>query len=272
MNHQILLLPLAFVLVSVARLTAGELEPSGKWQVHDRSRPLPPVVTPGASFSQGAPAPSDAEVLFNGNGLAKWQNEQGGPATWKTNADYVETVPSGNTVGGGIRTRGKWADFQLHVEWASPNPPVGVDQARGNSGILINNMYEVQILDNYQSDTYADGQAAAIYGQKPPLVNACKPPGVWQTYDLAFESPRWNENGDLVKKACLTVLHNGLVVQNHYELVGMTDGINAALPWRRASKYGPPHSPEVFIQLQDHKNPVRFRNIWIRPLHLGSND
>jgi hypothetical protein len=243
------------------------MEAGGKWHVHDPARPQPQVVTPGAMFSQGAPAPSDAEVLFDGTGLAKWENDRGGDATWKTHDDYVETAP----MGGGIRTRGKWADFQLHVEWAAPNPPVGTSQGRGNSGILINNMYEVQVLDSYQAKTYADGQAGAIYGQSPPLVNASKPPGEWQTYDIIFESPRWNEQGELTKKTVITVLHNGVVIQNRYELAGMTDGINAALPWKSLSKYPAPHAPEVFIELQDHKNPVRFRNIWIRPLHLGEN-
>jgi hypothetical protein len=247
--------------------TDTPLETGGQWHVHDPARPQPEVVTPGATFSQSAPPPSDAEVLFNGTGLDKWVNARGIPANWHTNEDYVETAP----MGGGIRTRGKWADFQLHVEWASPNPPHGTSQGRGNSGILINDMYEVQVLDSYQAKTYADGQAGAIYGQSPPLVNACKPPGEWQTYDILFESPRWNDQGELVKRAVITVLQNGVVIQNHYELAGMTDGINAALPWKSLSHYPAPHSPEVFIELQDHKNPVRFRNIWIRSMHLGSN-
>src|SRR5450432_1619495 len=247
--------------------TDTPMEAGGKWHVHDPARPQPVVVTPGAMFSQNAPAPSDAEILFAGNDLSKWQNDQGADAKWKMNDDYVETAP----MGGGIRTRGQWADFQLHVEWASPNPPVGTSQGRGNSGILINNMYEVQVLDSYLAKTYADGQAGAIYGQSPPLVNASKPPGVWQTYEIIFESPRWNDRGELVKKAVITVLHNGVVIQNHYELTGMTDGINGAEPWKSLSKYPAPHPPEVFIELQDHKNPVRFRNIWIRPLHLGEN-
>jgi Domain of Unknown Function (DUF1080) len=243
------------------------MEPAGKWFVHDEKRPQPKIVTSGAAFSQGAPAPSDAEVIFDGHGLAKWENVKGEPADWRTQDDYVETKPHG----GGIRTKGKWADFQLHVEWAAPNPPHGTGQGRGNSGILINNMYEIQVLDSYQSPTYPDGQAGAVYGQSPPLVNASKPPGEWQTYDILFESPRWNDKGELIKKAVVTVLFNGVVVQNHYELVGCTDGINPAVPYRSASKYPAPHAPEVFIQLQDHSNPVRFRNIWIRSLHLGEN-
>ena len=200
-------------------------------------------------------------MLFDGKDLAKWQDNRGQDATWRVVDGYVETAPRG----GGIRTRGKWADFQLHVEWATPNPPRGAGQGRGNSGVLINGLYEVQVLDSYQALTYPDGQAASIYGQSPPLVNASKPPGEWQTYDIIFESPRWNEQGELVKKACITVLHNGVVVQNHYELTGCTDGIGG-VPWRSLGNYDRRHSPEVFVELQDHNNPVRYRNIWIRKL------
>jgi hypothetical protein len=237
------------------------MEAGGKWHVHDPDRPQPPVVTPGDAFSQEAPAPSDAEMLFDGKDLSKWETESGKDATWKVQDGYVETQR-----GGGIRTRGKWADFQLHVEFSEPNPPHGTGQGRGNSGILINDMYEVQVLDSYNAKTYADGQCGAIYGQQPPLVNASKPPGQWQTYEIIFESPRWNEGGELIKKAIITVIQNGVVVQNHYELVGMTDGINGLLPWKSLSKYPPPHPPDVFIELQDHNNPVAYRNIWIRRL------
>jgi hypothetical protein len=252
---------------AVAGFQDTPLEPDGKWHVHDPARPQPTVVTPGATFSVGATAPSDAEVLFDGHGLEKWQTMQGAPARWKTNEDYVETAARG----GSIRTHGTWADFQLHVEWAAPTPARGEGQGRGNSGILINNMYEVQVLDSYQAKTYADGQAAAIYGQHPPLANASKPPGEWQSYDIIFESPRWNDKGELTKKAVITVLHNGIVAQNHYELIGGTDGINSGVPYKSASKYPPPHPPEVFIALQDHANPVHYRNIWIRSLHLNQN-
>ena len=217
------------------------LLPDTKWHLHDPDRPQPPVVTPGEKFSQDAPAPSDAEVLFDGKDLSKWENNQGRPATWKFQDGYVETAARG----GGIRTRGKWADFQLHVEWATPNPPHGTGQGRGNSGILINNMYEIQVLDSYNAKTYPDGQAGAIYGQSPPLVNASKAPGEWQTYDILFESPHWNDKGELTKKAIVTVLHNALVVQNHYELAGMTDGINGLVPWRSLAKYPSPQPPET---------------------------
>ena len=245
----------------VGGFTNTPMLPDGKWHVHDPLRPQPPVVTPGATFSQGAPAPSDAEVLFDGTNLLKWQKANGQDANWPVRDGSMETQR-----GGGIRTRGKWADIQFHLEWAAPAPPHGTGQSRGNSGILINGMYEVQVLDSYGSKTYPDGQAGAIYGQSPPLVNPSKPPGEWQTYDIIFESPRWNDKGELVKKACITVLYNGVVVQNHYELIGMTDGIGREVPWRALSKYPPAHSPEVFIELQDHNNPVRFRNIWVRPL------
>jgi hypothetical protein len=239
--------------------------PGTQWHLHDPDRPQPPVVTPGPTFSQGAPAPSDAEVLFDGRDLSKWQNGRGENAGWKVQDGYVETER-----GGGIRTRGKWADFQLHVEWASPTPPRGTGQGRGNSGVLINGMYEVQVLDSYQAKTYPDGQAGAIYGQSPPLANASKAPGEWQTYDIIFESPRWDGQGQMVKKASITVLHNGIVVQNHYEFIGATDGIRDGVPYKTLSKYGSPHPPEVFVELQDHNNPVRYRNIWIRK--LGERD
>jgi hypothetical protein len=235
--------------------------PGGKWHLHDPDRPQPPVVTPGLSFSQSAPAPSDAEVLFDGKDLSKWQNARGQDAPWVVKDGYMETAQQQ-----GIRTRGKWADFQLHVEFATPTPAKGTGQGRGNSGILINGMYEVQVLDSYQAKTYPDGQCAAIYGQSPPLVNASKPAGEWQAYDIIFESPRWNEQGELAKKAVITVLHNGVVVQNHYELTGITDGINREVPYRTLAKYGTPHPPEVFVELQYHNNPLRFRNIWIRKL------
>jgi hypothetical protein len=219
------------------------------------------VVNPGANFSLGAPAPADAEILFDGKDLAKWQTARGADAAWTVKDGYMETAGRQ-----GIRTRGKWADFQLHLEFATPVPATGSGQGRGNSGVLINGMYEVQVLDSYQAKTYPDGQCAAIYGQSPPLVNASKPPGEWQTFDILFTSPRWNTQGELVKKAVITVIHNGVVVQNHYELMGMTDGISQAVPWKSVSKYGAPHPPELFVELQYHNNPLRFRNIWIRPM------
>ncbi len=236
-----------------------------KWYQHDPDRPQPPVVTPGATFSQGASPPSDAETLFYGKDLSKWQNGRGGAAGWKVQDGYTEVTAPGD-----IRTRGKWSDFQLHVEFSEPNPPGNVHgQARGNSGILINNMYEIQIVDSYHDKTYPDGQAGALYGQMPPLVNPAKPPGEWQTYDIIWESPRWNATNELVQKACVTVLFNGVVVQHKTEFIGSTDGIGGGVNYRGISKYTR-HDPEVFVELQNHAgNTVRFRNIWVRNLNLA---
>lgn len=237
--------------------------PGTPWHVHDRDRPHPPVVTPGATFSHLAPAPSDAIVLFDGKDLSKWSNSKGEDAQWKVADGYCEAVRGT----GMIRTRDKFEDFQLHLEFATPAVVTGSSQGRGNSGVMINGMYEVQILDSYNNPTYADGQAGALYGQQPPLVNASKPPGEWQSYDIVFESPRWDAAGQLVKKAAVTVIHNGVVVQHRREYFGHTDGIGG-IPHKSLGAYGAPHPPAVFIELQDHNNPVRFRNIWARPLGL----
>ena len=233
--------------------------PGTPWCVHDGDRPQPPVITPGATFSHEAPPPSDAVLLFDGKDLSQWQMPNGSPARWAVENGYMA---SGR---GGIRTKGTWADFQLHLEFATPVPPKGTGQSRGNSGVLINGMYEVQVLDCYKNPTYPDGQTGALYGQTPPLVNACKPPGEWQTYDIVFESPRWDSGGQLVKKANVTVIHNGVVLHHRREYIGGTDGING-VAHTSLGKYGKPHPPEVFIELQDHANPVRYRNIWIRTL------
>lgn len=237
--------------------------PGTPWHVHDSDRPHPAVVAPGATFSHQAPAPADAIVLFDGQDLSKWESVRGGEPRWKIEADRFETVRGT----GGIRTKGKWADFQLHLEFATPAKVEGNSQDRGNSGLLINGMYEVQILDSYQNPTYADGQAGAMYGQQPPLVNASKPPGEWQTYDVIFESPRWDAAGRLIKKAAVTVLHNGVVIHHRREFFGRTDGIGG-VAHKALGSYGAPHAPEVFIELQDHRNPVGYRNLWLRELKL----
>jgi len=251
--------------------TNTSMLPGGKWHQHDPNRPQPTVITPGATFSQGAPAPSDAEVLFDGKDLSKWTSKNGGAANWKVQDGYMEVSPPN---GNDIRTVGKWSDFQLHVEWAAPTNTTDArgntlhGQGRGNSGIMINNMYEIQVLDSYHDKTYADGQAGGIYGQTPPLVNANKPPGEWQTYDIIWNSPRWNDKGELTQKATVTVIHNGVVVQDKTEFLGGTDGIGS-IPWKSPSAYKQ-HPPEVFIALQNHNaNPVHYRNIWIRDLHLA---
>jgi hypothetical protein len=235
--------------------------PGTPWRVHDADRPRPPVIAPGATFSHLAPAPADAIVLFDGKDLTKWTDSKGADARWKVGDGVFETVRGT----GMIRTRDKFTDFQLHLEFATPETVRGSSQGRGNSGVMINGMYEVQILDSYENPTYADGQAGALYGQQPPVVNASKPPGQWQTYDIIFESPRWNAAGELVKKAAVTVIHNGVVLHHRQEYFGRTDGIGG-IAHKSLGTYGKPHPPAVYIELQDHNNPVRFRNIWAREI------
>ena len=164
-----------------------------QWVQHDRNAPQPPVITPGEASTQDQPGkpPSDAIILFNGKDLAGWESVKGGPAQWKVGKGYFETVPHA----GDIKTTQAFGDCQLHVEYASPNPPHGKDQDRGNSGVYLMSLYEVQVLDSYQSETYPDGQAAAIYGQYAPLVNACWPPGQWQSYDIIFHGPLFDTAG-----------------------------------------------------------------------------
>jgi hypothetical protein len=227
--------------------------PGQPWHVHDSARPHPRVVTPGATA--GA-APSDAMVLFDGKDLSHWTNVRNGvskPAAWKLDDGYVEVVDGA----GDLVSREKFGDAQIHVEWASPAVVSGSSQARGNSGVLIMSRYEIQVLDCYDNPTYADGHAGAIYGQWPPLVNPARKPGEWQTYDIAFEAPRF-EGGKLVEPAHVTVFFNGVLVHNRQEIMG-------AMVYRKVATYSP-HAAEEPLALQDHHNPVRYRNIWVRRL------
>jgi len=224
------------------------------WKVHDPDRPLPPLVDPGPA-GLPVPAPSDAVVLFDGTDLLHWEDAKGDPAGWRLTGDSaMEAVKKT----GAIRTKAVFGSCQLHVEWASPKEVAGESQGRGNSGVFLMEMYEVQVLDNYQNTTYADGMAAAVYGQYPPLVNACRPPGEWQTYDIVFQAPRFDGGGGLVRPAFMTVFHNGILVQDHVELTGPT-------AWKQRPPYKA-HADKLPISLQDHGNPVRFRNIWIREI------
>jgi hypothetical protein len=237
--------------------TDTPMQPNGKWRIHDGARPQPRLVTPGdpvasgTSGVSGAP-PSDATVLLGpATGLSKWQMDDGAPASWKVDSGVVE---SGK---GFIRTKDQFSDFQLHVEWATPVPPKGDSQNRGNSGVFLLGKFEVQVLDSYNNITYPDGQAAALYGQYPPLVNASRRPGEWQTYDIVFAAPRFRQ-ANLDTPAMVTVLHNGVVVHHATAYWGPT-----------AHKQILPYTPDLTkgpIALQDHANPVRFRNIWIRSL------
>lgn len=235
--------------------------PGTDWRVHDGKRPQPRIVKPGETFSHTAPAPADAVVLFDGKDLSKWQSGNGGEPRWKVEEGYMETFRGA----GNIRTKELFGDFQLHLEFATPAEIRGEGQGRGNSGVMINGMYEIQVLDSHENKTYPDGQAGAIYGQTPPLVNSSKPAGQWQTYDIIFEAPRWDDQGNLEKKANVTVIHNGVVLHHKREYLGATDGIGG-VPHTALASYVQKHEPKVFIELQDHANPVRFRNIWIREL------
>jgi hypothetical protein len=231
----------------------GSSPQAPRWRQHDVGRPKPPVVEP-PDGGTGAKPPKDAVVLFDGTGLDAWKAPSGGPAKWKVVAGAMETVPGA----GMIETTGKFGDIQLHIEWAAPNPPAGKGQDRGNSGIFLMGQFEIQVLDSYQAETYADGQAGAIYGQYPPLANASRPPGEWQAYDIAFRRPRFDTSGSLLEPARITVLHNGILVQNNEEPFGPTSWLKW-LPYEDQGDRGP-------ITLQDHDHPVKYRNIWLREL------
>lgn len=235
----------------------GWQPPEMDYPIHSQERPQPPVIDPGTASTQEQPGqpPSDAVVLFREpEDLENWSSMDGSDAKWVAENGYMEAVKGA----GYVKTREGFGDCQLHVEWATPLPVSGKGQGRGNSGVFLMGMYEVQVLDSYQNTTYPDGQAAAMYGQYPPLVNASRAPRQWQTYDIVFHRPRFDEGGELVKPATITVFHNGVLVQDHVTLTGPT--ANKARPEYRA------HPDKLPLSLQDHGNPVRFRNIWIRPL------
>lgn len=250
---------LLFCVTAATSLQAAEgftdtpKQPNGIWHVHDPNRPLPKVITPSEQFSQLATAPSDATVLFDGKDFSKWTSGRG-EVKWKLENGYMETTRSGR-----IRTKDEFGDFQLHLEFATPSKVEGNGQGRGNNGVNIFGRYEIQILDSYNNPTYADGMVASMYGQNPPLRNASKPPGKWQTYDIIFEGPRWDENDKLTKRAHITVIHNGVVVHHRKDFYGNT-------PYRALGNYDKPHAPTGYLELYEHGNPVRFRNIWVRPL------
>jgi len=229
--------------------------PGDKWHVHDGTRPWPKVVDPGTASTQDVPGtpPSDATVLFDGKDSSGWVNDKGEPCPW-TVQDGAMTIKPGS---GYIHTKAEFGDCQLHVEWSAPTQVVSSSQGRGNSGVFLFGKYEIQVLDNYKNPTYSDGHAAAVYGQYPPLVNVCRKPGDWQTYDILWTAPKF-KNGQVETPAYVTVLHNGVAVHNHVKVLG-------PMAYRQFPKYVE-HGPKGPIALQDHGNPVRFRNIWIREL------
>jgi hypothetical protein len=250
------LFPSAVVLLALSFANVCNAQVDTKWKIHDPARPLPPVIAPGTASTQDSAgrAPSDAVVLFDGKDLSQWAATDGGTAKWKVENGYFEVVPKT----GYIHTRQAFGDCQLHVEFSEPTPPHGESQERGNSGVFLQGLYEIQVLDSYQNKTYADGQAAAVYGQYPPLVNASRPAGEWQSYDIVFHGPRFDAAGKLTSPARETVFHNGVLVQDNVELTGPT-----------AHGARPPYKPtpeKLPLALQDHGNPVRYRNIWIREL------
>jgi hypothetical protein len=253
MHKYPLLLIAAFALLAQASLAQSPM----KWKIHDLNRPLPPIVDPGTASTQDAAgrAPSDAVVLFDGKDLSHWVGKDGKAAQWKVENGYMEVAPKT----GNIATRDSFGDCQLHVEFAEPSPPHGESQERGNSGVFPMGLYEIQVLDSYENKTYADGQASAVYGQYPPLANASRPPAQWQSYDIIFHRPRFGKDGKVLHPARVTILHNGVLVQDNVELTGPT--AHGERPPYKA------HADKLPLQLQDHENPVRYRNIWIRELH-----
>ncbi len=202
------------------------------------------VVDPGAPGEH----PGDAIVLFDGKDMSQWVDGD----DWKVQDGYVITARHD------IHTKQAFGDCQLHVEWATPEEITGSGQGRGNSGVFLMSLYELQVLDSYDNSTYPDGQAGAIYKQQPPLANVCRKPGEWQTYDIIFSAPRFDNDGKLVKPAYITALQNGVLIQNHFEIQGATS-------YTEAPKYTA-HPAKMPLLLQYHNNKVRFRNIWIREL------
>ncbi|MEA2553873.1 MAG: hypothetical protein QOJ65_2049 [Fimbriimonadaceae bacterium] len=246
----------SLLIVALLAAIAHAQDAMQKWKPNDPARPWPRVVTPGTSSTQGRAGqpPSDAIVLFNGWSLKEWESLKGGKAPWIVRNGVIEIVPHT----GDIHTKRKFGNCQLHVEWAAPITPTGSDQKRGNSGVWLMSNYEVQVLDSYKNDTYPDGQAGAMYVQYPPLVNASRPPGKWQSYDIVFHRPRFDKTGRVLTKATITVFHNGVLIQDNVVLTGPS-AFHARPPYSQ-------HPDSMPLMLQDHNNKVRYRNIWIRKL------
>ena len=241
----------AFSLILLAAAVRAADTPSEVWKPHDMKRPRPKVVDPGAPKPDEFKAPpADAIVLFDGTNLSKWERHPGAKdqdkstePKWKVENGHMQIVPNS----GNIYTKEKFGDCRIHLEWATPAEVKGNGQGRGNSGVFLPGHNEIQVLDSYDNDTYPDGQAAAVYGKYPPLVNACRKPGEWQSYDITLEQPRYDTQHKLIRPCRLTLVHNGLLVQDHVDLGG--------------------GATEGQLGLQDHHNPGRYRNIWLRQLN-----
>ncbi len=232
----------------LAGFTNTPFLPGGEFRVHQSDRPLPPRVIPSeAPAVTSGSAPSDSEILFDGKNLDQFL-----PGSWQ--------VKEGSVVAGkgDLVTKKAYGDCQFHISWRAPDPPQGIPSNMGNSGILFMGLYELQVYDSYSSKIYADGSAAAIYGQIPPLVNACRRPGEWQSYDVIFMAPKFDTDGKLLEAAGITVLHNGVLVQNNAKIMGPMAYKNF-FPYKA-------HAAKLPITIQGHASPVAFRDIWIREL------
>jgi len=259
MKNSRLLISVLFLFASALLPTPGSAHT--QWLGHDRNRPLPPVVDPGVSSTPEKPgkAPSDAVVLFDGSNLSAWAAMDGQATKWVNHDGALECVPGS----GYVRTLRSFGECQLHIEFATPSPAHGQSQGRGNSGVFFGlGRYEIQVLDSYDNKTYADGSCGSVYNQFPPLVNASRKPGEWQTYDILWTPPRFASDGALKSAPRVTVLHNGVVIQNNVELIGETGWLERA-PFKA-------HAEKLPLALQDHGNPVRYRNIWVRELGAPS--
>ena len=238
----------ALLLLILTPIASAQVPSLDQWEVHDMERAQPPMVTPGVAMS----APSDAIVLFEGADISQWRHLTGKPASWTVTDGYMEVARAT----GPIVSREGFGDVQLHIEWATPNSGEGQDS--GNSGVFLMGIYEVQVLNSHGNVTYPDGQAGSVYGQYPPLVNASRPAGEWQSYDIIFRRPRFNADESLLRPARATVLHNGVLVQDAVVLTGPTS--------HRSRPAYEAHADRLPIMLQDHGEPTRFRNIWVREL------
>ena len=246
-NHQskksTLFIVLLFTISFVNAQQKGDPKLTEVWE------PEPKVVTPGT----GTAPPSDAIVLFDGSNLNEWEGKDG-EAQWVIEGGAMTVKPKT----GAIKTKKAFGDVQLHIEWRTPTKIEGEGQGRGNSGIFLQSLYELQVLDSYQNRTYSNGQAGSIYKQHIPLANACRAPGEWQTYDIIYQAPLFKEDGSLGRPARITVIHNGVLVQNNVALLGPSLYIGTP-------KYEA-HDEKLPLMLQDHNNPVSYRNIWVREL------
>lgn len=247
-----LLLGAAAVMPATAQQKEYPTPPKMTPEMTEYWTPQPKIVTPGTTDALVAP-PSDAIVLFSGDDLSAWRNAKGEPAGWSVRDGIITVVPKT----GDIFTRQEFDDFQLHIEWSAPTVVKGTSQGRGNSGVLLQGLYEIQVLDNWDNETYVNGQAGSLYKQSPPLVNPIRKPGEWNVYDIIYTAPRFREDGTIRTPGHVTVLFNGVLVQNHTAIQGTTQYIGP--PQVTPHGKGP-------IRLQDHGDLVSYRNIWIREL------